>query len=120
MRALDLKLLRDFWHLRGQVLAIAGVIMGGVATLVMSLSTYDSLITTRDRFYSENRFADVFANLKRAPDPVAERLRAIPGVAHFETRVIASEDTLNAPEKVCWPIPGGNQNRDHRVSPISD
>ena len=41
MRALDLKLLRDLWHLRGQVLAIAAVIMGGVATLVMSLSTYD-------------------------------------------------------------------------------
>lgn len=89
MRALDLKLLRDFWHLRGQALAIAAVIMGGVATLVMSLSAYDSLVTTRDRFYSEYRFAEVFSNLKRAPDPVAERLRAIPGVAHLETRVIA-------------------------------
>ena len=75
--------------MRGQVLAIAGVIMGGVATLVMSLSTYDSLVTTRDRFYSEYRFADVFTNLKRAPEPVADRLRAIPGVAHLETRVIA-------------------------------
>ena len=63
--------------------------MGGVATLVMSLSTYDSLVTTRDRFYREYRFAEVFANLKRAPEPVAERLRAIPGVAHLETRVIA-------------------------------
>ena len=61
MRALDLKLLRDLWHLRGQMLAIAAVIMGGVATLVMSLSTYDSLVTTRDRFYSEYRFAEVFA-----------------------------------------------------------
>ena len=89
MRALDLKLLRDLWHMRGQVLAIAAVIMGGVATLVMSLSTYDSLVTTRDRFYREYRFAEVFANLKRAPEPVAERLRAIPGVAHLETRVIA-------------------------------
>src|SRR4030067_95934 len=89
MKALDRKLLRDLWHLRGQVLAIAAVIMGGVATLVMSLSTYDSLVTTRDRFYSEYRFAEVFANLKRAPVPVAERLRAIPGVAHLETRVIA-------------------------------
>lgn len=89
MRALDRKLLRDLWHLRGQVLAIAAVIMGGVATLVMSLSTYDSLVTTRDRFYTEYRFAEVFANLKRAPEPVAERLRAIPGVAHLETRVIA-------------------------------
>ena len=89
MRALNRKLLRDLWHMRGQALAIAAVIMGGVATLVMSLSTYDSLVTTRDRFYREFRFADVFINLKRAPEPVAERLRAIPGVAHLETRVVA-------------------------------
>ncbi|MGA9164857.1 MAG: FtsX-like permease family protein [Thiobacillus sp.] len=89
MKALDRKLFRDLWHMRGQVLAIAAVIMGGVATLVMSLSTYDSLVTTRDRFYSEYRFADVFESLKRAPEPVAERLRAIPGVERLETRVKA-------------------------------
>jgi len=89
MKALDRKLLRDLWHLRGQVLAIAAVIMGGVATMVMSLSTYDSLVTTRDRFYAEYRFADVFASLKRAPEPVAERLAAIPGVERLETRVRA-------------------------------
>ena len=89
MRALNLKLLRDLWHLRGQALAIAAVIMGGVATLVMSVSTYDSLVSTRDRFYREYRFGDVFASLKRAPESVAERLRAIPGVAHLETRVVA-------------------------------
>ncbi|MFO1307988.1 MAG: ABC transporter permease [Burkholderiales bacterium] len=89
MRALDRKLLRDLWHLRGQALAIAAVIMGGVATLVMSLSTYDALVTTRDRFYAEGRFADVFANLKRAPEPVADRLRELPGVERLETRVVA-------------------------------
>lgn len=89
MKALDRKLLRDFWHLRGQVLAIAAVIMGGVAMLIMSLSTYDSLSGTRDRFYAEYRFADVFADLKRAPAPVAARLEAIPGVRTVETRVVA-------------------------------
>jgi len=89
MNALDRKLFRDLWHMRGQVLAIAAVIMGGVATMVMSLSTYDSLVTTRDRFYSEYRLADVFAGLKRAPDPVAERLAALPGVERLETRVRA-------------------------------
>jgi putative ABC transport system permease protein len=86
---LDRKLLRDLWHMRGQVLAIAAVIMGGVATLVMSLSTYDSLTTTRDRFYADFRFAEVFVNLKRAPESVAERLRAVPGIDHLETRVRA-------------------------------
>lgn len=89
LHPLDLKLLRDLWHMRGQVLAIAAVIMGGVATLVMSLSTYDSLATTRDRFYAEYRLAEVFAPLKRAPETVAERLRAVPGVERLETRVSA-------------------------------
>ncbi|HWR75906.1 MAG TPA: ABC transporter permease, partial [Thiobacillus sp.] len=89
MKALDRKLFRDLWHLRGQVLAIAAVIMGGVATMVMSLSTYDSLVNTRDRFFSEYRFAEVFASLKRAPEPVAERLAALPGVERLETRVRA-------------------------------
>ncbi|WP_296892483.1 ABC transporter permease [Thiobacillus sp.] len=89
MNALDRKLFRDLWHMRGQVVAIAAVIMGGVATMVMSLSTYDSLVGTRDRFYGEYRLADVFAGLKRAPEPVAERLAALPGVERLETRVRA-------------------------------
>lgn len=89
LSSLDRKLLRDVWRMRGQVLAIAAVIMGGVATLVMSLSTYDSLTTTRDRFYRDYRFAEAFANLKRAPEQVAERLREIPGIDRLETRVKA-------------------------------
>jgi len=39
MRSLDRKILRDLWHLRGQVLAIALVVASGVAVLVMALST---------------------------------------------------------------------------------
>src|SRR5690606_39187682 len=37
----------------------------------------------------EHRFADVFADLKRAPESLAERLRAVDGVAVLETRVRA-------------------------------
>ena len=89
MTALNLKLLRDLWAMRGQALAIAAVIAGGVATLVMALSTYDSLLGTRDLFYRDYRFGQVFANLKRAPDGLAERLAEIPGVERLETRVVA-------------------------------
>jgi putative ABC transport system permease protein len=89
MTALNLKLLRDLWAMRGQAVAIAAVIAGGLATLVMSLSTYDSLLTTRDRFYREYRFADVFTTLKRAPETLAPRLADIPGVERLETRVVA-------------------------------
>jgi len=86
---LDRKVLRELWEMRGQALAIAMVIAGGVATLVMSLSTLDSLQTTRSTFYRDYRFAEVFAQVKRAPDRVAGHIRAIPGVQRVQTRVVA-------------------------------
>ncbi|WP_372809578.1 ABC transporter permease [Litorivivens sp.] len=89
MRALTLKLWRELWHLRGQVLAIALVMAGGVSVCVMSLSTYDSLLTTRDTYYREHGFADIFANLKRAPKSLARRIEALPGIASVEPRVVA-------------------------------
>lgn len=89
MRSLTRKLWRELWHLRGQVLAIALVMAGGVGVCVMSLSTYDSLLTTRDTYYRDYGFADVFASLKRAPQSLARRIQAVPGVAALETRVVA-------------------------------
>lgn len=76
--------------MRGQALAIGVVIAGGVATLIMSLSTLDALTLTRDAFYRDYRFAHVFASLKRAPESLAEAIQAIPGVQSVETRVVAS------------------------------
>lgn len=89
MATLDRKVLRDVWSHRGQAFAIATVIGSGVATLIMSLSTLSSLNASRERFYEARRFADAFAALKRAPDSVAGRLAALPGVARVETRVLA-------------------------------
>jgi putative ABC transport system permease protein len=89
VRSLTRKALRDLWHLRTQALAIALVIAGGVANLVMSQATLRSLESTRDRYYAEQNFADAWVALKRAPEAVAERLAAIDGVARVETRVVA-------------------------------
>lgn len=89
MSVLARKRWRDLWHLRGQVVAIALVTAIGVAMLVMSVATLRSLEVSRDRYYLEHSFADVFASLKRAPEPVAARLREIPGVAAVDTRVLA-------------------------------
>ncbi len=89
MRALDRKLLRDLWHLRGQALAIALVIGAGLAAVLMSVSTLDSLQTTRTIYYRDYAFADVFAALKRAPDSLRERIAALPGVDRVATRVLA-------------------------------
>ncbi len=89
MRALNKKLWRDLWGMRAMVLAIALVQVGGIGTFVMSLTTYDSLVLTRDNYYREQRFAEVFASLKRAPNSVTERIRDIPGVELVQTRVVA-------------------------------
>jgi putative ABC transport system permease protein len=64
---LNRKLLRDLLAMKGQALAIAMVVAAGVAMYVMYLSMFDSLYRTRDAYYDQQRFADVFASLKRAP-----------------------------------------------------
>ena len=87
--ALQRKLWRDLWHLRGNVVAIAMVIAAGVASFVTSIATHESLQITRDRYYAQQRFADVFATLVRAPDDVADQLREIPGVDALDARVVA-------------------------------
>ena len=87
--ALGRKRLRDLWHLRGQVLAIVLVNAVGVAMLIMSMATLHSLQRSRDRYYREQAFADVFAGLKRAPEAMAAQLRGIEGVAAVDTRVVA-------------------------------
>ncbi|MBI5238749.1 MAG: ABC transporter permease [Deltaproteobacteria bacterium] len=89
MKALDKKLLRDLWGMKGQFLAIALVIASGVATFVMSLSTLDSLSMTREAYYADYRFADVFAPVKRAPESLKARISGMQGVETVETRVVA-------------------------------
>lgn len=85
---LQLKLVRDLWHLRGQVFAIALVVACGVASFVAMRSTYDSLIATQNQYYAQYRFADVFSSLKRAPSSLVNEINQIPGVASVQTRVI--------------------------------
>jgi putative ABC transport system permease protein len=89
MKALDHKLRRDLWRMKGQALAIALVITSGVATFVMLISTMHSLNLSRDKFYQDYGFAEVFASLKRAPESVKQRISEIPGIDQVETRVVA-------------------------------
>ncbi|MCC5858434.1 MAG: FtsX-like permease family protein [Ectothiorhodospiraceae bacterium] len=89
MRTVHRKLLRDLLALRGQVAAIAAVLAAGVMTLILSVTTLDALTLTMERFYRDYQFAHVFADLKRAPEGLAERIRDIPGINQVETRVRA-------------------------------
>lgn len=87
-RSLLKKLLRDLWHLRGQVLATALVVACGVASFVSMQSTYDSLLATQQDYYTEYRFAEVFAHLTRAPESLKASIERIPGVAVVNTRIL--------------------------------
>jgi len=93
---LNRMLLRDFWHLRAQVAAVALVVACGVASFVSMRSTYESLLTAQTNYYASFRFADVFAQVKRAPQSLAARAAEIPGVAQIYTRVLA-QVTLDVP-----------------------
>ncbi|HEX8905449.1 MAG TPA: ABC transporter permease, partial [Longimicrobiaceae bacterium] len=90
MRQLDRKLLRDLWRLRAQVVSISLVVAAGIAATVSFRSGLDSLDESRLRYYHEARFADVFASLERAPEHLAGRIAAIPGVAAVQTGVTAA------------------------------
>ena len=67
MRALHIKLWRDVKRLRAQVFTIAMVVAIGVAGFVGMFSVHESMQGSRDAFYRDNRLADVFASVKRAP-----------------------------------------------------
>jgi putative ABC transport system permease protein len=96
LRALNRKLIRDLWAMRGQAFAIASVIAAGVAMFVTYLSNFDSLQRTLTAYYDTARFADVFATLKRAPASLELRIASIPGVEKVSTRVVA-DVTLDVP-----------------------
>jgi len=89
MKAIEKKLWRELWGMRMQALAIVMVIVGGVSIFIMSLSTLDSLDESRETYYRNHHFADVFASLKRAPLSLVQRIEAIPGVDKVEPRVVA-------------------------------
>jgi putative ABC transport system permease protein len=94
--ALDRKLFRDLWEMKGQALAIAAVVASGVMMYVTYLSNFDSLRRTQSAYYERFRFGDVFAQCKRAPLRLGERIAAIPGVARADLRVVA-DVTLDVP-----------------------
>ncbi|NTV98237.1 MAG: ABC transporter permease, partial [Chlorobiaceae bacterium] len=96
MKMLRKKLIRDLMHLKGQMIAVAAVVACGISVFVSMSSVKYSLEASRQQYYSRYRFADVFLQVKRAPEFCRETVRNIPGVASVTTRVIA-DVTLDVP-----------------------
>ncbi len=96
MKTRDRMVIRDMWHLRGQLVATALVVMCGVASFVSMRCTYDSLRIAQAEYYQSYRFANVFAQLKRAPLSLTRRIAEIEGVAGVRARVVMGV-TLDVP-----------------------
>ncbi|MYK97488.1 MAG: ABC transporter permease, partial [Gemmatimonadetes bacterium] len=88
MTILNRKVFRELARMRGQVIAITLVMACGIMVYVSSRHTYIALLESQESYYTSYRFADVFAGIKRAPAPVAERIARIPGVSSVRTRIV--------------------------------
>lgn len=99
MSALDLKLLRDLWRMRGQALAIALVLAAATATFVLSTGVHRSLTATRDAYYARNHYADIFAGMTRAPRSIIARIAQVTGVQRAEGNIVQYA-TLDFPDRV--------------------
>lgn len=89
MRALDRKLFRDLARMKMQAFAIVLVVASGIALFVGMAATSRALTLSKQRYYADNRFTDVWSRLSRAPDSIVTRLAAIPDVAAVEGRLVA-------------------------------
>ena len=88
MRALNLKLRRELWQLKTQILTIALVVAAGVTSFVALRGTQAALEAARVAYYDRYRFAHVFARVKRAPESLLRRVETLRGVAAAESRVV--------------------------------
>ncbi|MBI5486409.1 MAG: FtsX-like permease family protein [Deltaproteobacteria bacterium] len=97
MSMLDRKLRRDLLRMKGQAAAIALVVACAVAAYVGSTTTYRALRSSNEEYYDRFAFADVFAELRRAPATLASRIAEIPGSGTVETRIVA-DGPMNIPD----------------------
>ena len=88
MRMLNRKLARDVAGLAGPLVAVAAVAASGIALFITLRSMRGFLERSQADYYRDYRFADVFAQVKRAPAAVAREAAAIPGVRAAEPRII--------------------------------
>lgn len=87
MKALNYKLVRECWHLKGQMFSIALVVATGVMTVITMRGSYESLVASQMAYYHQTRFADVWVSLRRAPDTLRDQIASLPGVALADTRI---------------------------------
>jgi len=105
------KTLRTLYRSRGQVLAVAAVVLCGTACYIALSSCHRNLLLTRDSYYAENRFADFEITLQRAPETALFKIQEIPGVRQVRARIV---------EEVKLELPGDAEAKTGRIVSMPD
>lgn len=88
VKSLDRKLFRDLYRMLPQAVSISLIVACGIAVFVAALTCELSLSESLASYYRNFRFADLFTELKRAPESLTRKIEAVPGVASAESRLV--------------------------------
>lgn len=88
MAVLNKKVYRELYTMKAQIFTISLVIACGIAVLLSSLTTHESLKKAQSSFYQQNNFSNFFASVQRAPLHVLGQILEIPGVLGAEGRIV--------------------------------
>ncbi len=86
-RILMRKLWRDLLERKGALLALVVIVTIGVGVYVSQAGVFRDLDGSRARYYREQRLADFYVDLKRAPEWVADEVATMPNVRSVRGRV---------------------------------
>lgn len=113
VKAIDRKLLRDLANMKSQAFTIALVVAAGIGAFIAQISTFTSLQGTRQDYYDQGRFAQIFSDVKNAPIAVERQIADLPGVAEVETTVVydVTIDIPEVPEPVVGRVIGLRESR---------
>lgn len=87
MKALDKKLFRELWKIKGQVFAVSSVIACGIAVYISFFSAFLNLQLTRESYYTNYRFHDFSISLEKAPLNSIFKIQNISGVKDVIGRI---------------------------------
>ncbi len=120
MKVLDRKLLRDMRRAKGQAIAVAMVILCGVASFFAVLSAHRGLMLTRDTYYRDYRLADFWVSVERAPLRALRKVAAVPGVARVEGRIVkdVNLDIPDQPDPAIGRIISLPERRGHALNDV--
>ena len=86
-RVLSKKLVRDLMRRKGGLLTLVAIMTVGVGAYIGHASVYRDLSGSKARYYAEQRMADFWVNVKRAPEWAVARLADLPNVRTVQGRV---------------------------------